>query len=108
MPCIYLMIDGKLPGATTNGGDEGNEDSDEEEPGFTEIRFVPPENGTCTLEDLYSALSRGQSLHPDPNDMSDDSEGEQEEDDYETGEPRNCSNGNGNHNQFEDQDEMDE
>ncbi|KAK7489325.1 hypothetical protein BaRGS_00019433 [Batillaria attramentaria] len=69
--CLYLMIDGKLP--------------------VTEIRFIPSDK--AALEAMYSAMSACQALHPDPEDV--DSEDDGEFDDYEEEEEGAEHGGNG-------------
>lgn len=80
-PCIYLMIDVELErpeGSADNNGDSS--DSDEEEAGMTEIRFVPTDQ--MALEPMYKALNDCQVLHPNPEDgQSDEEVGEEDNED---------------------------
>lgn len=79
--CLYLMIDGKLPGAEGDKADNSSDEEDDGESKVTEIRFIPSDK--AALEPMYSAMSACQALHPDPEDVDSD---DGEFDDYEEGE----------------------
>jgi len=84
--CIYLMMDQRCdypPEAiAANGNGNGNgrlsiEDDDEgtcedEEPEMTEIWFVPTDENT--IENIFDAMKQCQSLHPDPEQFSEEEE----------------------------------
>ncbi|PVD19064.1 hypothetical protein C0Q70_21623 [Pomacea canaliculata] len=76
--CLYLMIDGKLPGAEEEKEASSSEDEDSESK-ITEMRFIPADKDA--LESMYKAMSACQALHPDPEDI--DSEEEEEKYAYE-------------------------
>jgi nucleotide-sensitive chloride channel 1A len=65
--CVYLMLDTKLE-ESDDGQRDGNsdEDSDDEEKNFTEVRFIPEDKSV--LDALFHSMSDCQALHPDPND----------------------------------------
>lgn len=59
--CLYLMVD-----SDEEAHDEGGSDSEEEQGGPYEVRFVPQDKGTLDL--LYKSMCDCQKLHPDPQD----------------------------------------
>jgi len=69
--CVYLMLDTKLedPDETNRDG-HSDEDSDDEEKNFTEVRFIPDDKSV--LDALFHSMSDCQALHPDPNDTNSD------------------------------------
>lgn len=78
--CLYLIIDVRLvdsegtPNSTPNASDD-DEDGQSDQ-GMTEIRFVPEDK--TALEPMFRAMSACQALHPDPADISDLEEEEEE------------------------------
>ncbi|XP_013145669.1 PREDICTED: methylosome subunit pICln [Papilio polytes] len=96
-PALYMVLNYelRLPELTAQSSDGGDDDDDfdvDDQP-ITQLRFVPQDEGD--LQQLYSAMSQGQSLHPDPTDEVDDdpyldgedfNEGEEEFEDAEESE----------------------
>ncbi|XP_013178426.1 PREDICTED: methylosome subunit pICln isoform X2 [Papilio xuthus] len=71
---LYMVLNYelRLPELTTQSGDAGDDDDDfdvDDQP-ITQLRFIPQDEGD--LQQMYSAMSQGQSLHPDPTDEVDD------------------------------------
>ncbi|KAL8588276.1 hypothetical protein ACOMHN_008579 [Nucella lapillus] len=74
--CLYLMVDGKLPGEESDSDEDDDEEEggdDDSDAGLTEIRFVPEDKNM--LEPLFAAMSDCQALHPDPEDVDSEEEG---------------------------------
>ncbi|XP_026324509.1 methylosome subunit pICln [Hyposmocoma kahamanoa] len=73
---LYMVLNYELrlpePSAQQQGGGDANEDDDfdpDNQP-ITQLRFIP--QNEADLQAMYSAMSHGQSLHPDPADEVDD------------------------------------
>lgn len=60
-------------------GDEAEDESEDSETTWTEIRFVPEDKGV--LDAMFHAMSECQALHPDPDDSATD-EDEEDDDDH--------------------------
>lgn len=103
-PALYLVLNYelRLPELIneTGGGDaneaDDDEDFDADDHPITQIRFIPQNEND--LQAMYSAMSQGQSLHPDPTDEVDDDdpymdgeEFEEGEDEFEDAEESNLS-----------------
>ncbi|KAM3968975.1 chloride nucleotide-sensitive channel icln [Aphomia sociella] len=92
-PALYMVLNYELriPGLAqpSGGGDTNDDDDDDDEydaddQPITQLRFVPQSEGD--LQAMYSAMSQGQSLHPDPADEVDDDEPYMDgEEDYDDG-----------------------
>lgn len=72
--CLYLQVEGKLID-DDQGSNSSSENDDVDDMPVTEVRFVPDDKGA--LEAMYTALSHCQTLHPDPEDIDSDEEGEE-------------------------------
>lgn len=72
--CLYLMIDTNIEEPEPCEDD----DSEESDPGLTEIRFVPDDKGM--LDAMFSAMSACQALNPDPQESFSEDEDEAFED----------------------------
>lgn len=73
--CVYCQID---------GGADGGEAYDEDDPATAHAYFVPSEG--ASVEDVYGAMSEGAMLNPDSEDEDEDEayyEGEEDEDEDE-------------------------
>ncbi|CAG5059948.1 unnamed protein product [Parnassius apollo] len=73
-PALYMVLNYelRLPELSQQTNDAGDEDDDfdvDDQP-ITQLRFIPQNEGD--LQAMYSAMSQGQSLHPDPADEVDD------------------------------------
>ncbi|XP_023938309.2 methylosome subunit pICln [Bicyclus anynana] len=79
-PALYMVLNYelRLPELTQQGGgDAQNDEDDDEDDDFdadthpiTQLRFIP--QNEADLNPMYSAMSQGQGLHPDPADEVDD------------------------------------
>jgi len=73
---LYLMIDVRLvepestPTPTSTPETSEDESDDPDDPGMTEIRFVP--DNAANLQDIFKAMSDCQMLHPDPEEEGED------------------------------------
>jgi len=82
---IYLMIDVRLvdhestPTPTSTPETSEDESDDPDDPGMTEIRFVP--DNVAKLQDIFKAMSDCQMLHPDPEDENEDEDDDDLQDD---------------------------
>ncbi|VVC94527.1 methylosome subunit pICln [Leptidea sinapis] len=78
---LRLAMD--LPSGDAPASHEDDEFDANDEP-ITQLRFIPPNDNDLQL--MYSAMSQGQALHPDPHDIEDEDpyvDGEDLEDDEE-------------------------
>ncbi|XP_052748007.1 methylosome subunit pICln isoform X1 [Galleria mellonella] len=77
-PALYMVLNyelriPELAQPATGGGDTNEDDDDEfdaDDQPITQLRFVPQSEGD--LQAMYSAMSQGQALHPDPTDEVDE------------------------------------
>lgn len=85
-PALYMVLNYELKLPELNQPQAQNEDDDDEDfdadnHPITQLRFIP-QNET-DLSPMYSAMSQGQALHPDPADEVDDENYMDGEDFYE-------------------------
>ncbi|GBP06416.1 Methylosome subunit pICln [Eumeta japonica] len=74
-PALYMILnyDLRVPGLNSEQSgqdDDIDDDFDPEETPITQLRFVP--QNEADLQTMYSAMSQGQSLHPDAADVEED------------------------------------
>ncbi|XP_068624440.1 methylosome subunit pICln-like isoform X2 [Battus philenor] len=74
-PALYMVLNYELrvPELNQSAGDAGDDDDDDydaDDQPITQLRFIP--QNEADLQQMYSAMSQGQSLHPDPADEVDD------------------------------------
>eukprot|EP00095_Tigriopus_kingsejongensis_P004118 snap_masked-scaffold122_size333723-processed-gene-2.15 protein:Tk04118 transcript:snap_masked-scaffold122_size333723-processed-gene-2.15-mRNA-1 annotation:"methylosome subunit picln" len=69
--CLYLIIDVRLVESegTPNSTPNDSDDDAQSDQGMTEIRFVPEDK--TSLDPMFKAMAECQTLHPDPDDVSD-------------------------------------
>ncbi|CAH0403641.1 unnamed protein product [Chilo suppressalis] len=90
-PALYMVLNYelRLPELTgqSGGGDSNSQDDDDfdaEDQPITQLRFVP--QSESELQAMYSAMSQGQSLHPDPADEVDDEDNYLDGEEFDDGE----------------------
>ncbi|XP_013199204.1 methylosome subunit pICln [Amyelois transitella] len=91
-PALYMVLNYELrvPEFTQQSGSgDANEDDDDEEfdaddQPITQLRFIPQNEGD--LQAMYSAMSEGQSLHPDPADEVDEDDPYMDGEEFDEGE----------------------
>ncbi|KAG6464830.1 hypothetical protein O3G_MSEX014754 [Manduca sexta] len=74
-PALYMVLNYelRLPELSQGAGDAPEDDDDDfdaDEHPITQLRFIPQNEND--LQAMYSAMSQGQALHPDPADEVDD------------------------------------
>ncbi|XP_059047919.1 methylosome subunit pICln [Achroia grisella] len=74
-PALYMVLNYELRVpelAQPSGGGDASEDDefDADDQPITQLRFIPQNEGE--LQAMYSAMSQGQTLHPDPTDEVDE------------------------------------
>ncbi|XP_045507781.1 methylosome subunit pICln [Colias croceus] len=76
-PALYMVLNYelRLPQNQSGGGDTSDSQNDDEEfdaddQPITQLRFIPANEHD--LQPMYSAMSQGQALHPDPQDVDDE------------------------------------
>ncbi|XP_076435597.1 methylosome subunit pICln-like [Babylonia areolata] len=84
--CLYVMVDGKLPGEECASEEEeeeeeGGEGDNDSEPDLSEVRLIPADKNM--LEPMFTAMSDCQALHPDPEDVDSEDELYHEEEEEE-------------------------
>ncbi|XP_062870208.1 methylosome subunit pICln-like isoform X2 [Trichomycterus rosablanca] len=67
--------DGSSDNDEAAADDDDSDDDDDDASVFTEIRFVP--GNKASLEQMFSAMSECQALHPDPDDSDSDFDGDE-------------------------------
>ncbi|KAJ0170439.1 hypothetical protein K1T71_013810 [Dendrolimus kikuchii] len=89
-PALYMLLNYelRLPELTQQSGSgDANEDDDDdfdaEEQPVTQLRFVPQNEND--LQAMYSAMTQGQSLHPDPTDEVDEDDNYMDGEEFEEG-----------------------
>lgn len=88
-PALYMVLNYELRlpelGIVGGSGDanEDDDDFDAEETPITQLRFLPQSEND--LQPLYSAMSQGQALHPDPQDEVDDEDSYMDGEEFDEG-----------------------
>ena len=91
-PALYLVLNYelRLPELSSESGSgdanepDDDEDFDADDQPITQLRFVPQNEND--LQAIYSAMSQGQSLHPDPTDEVDDDDPYMDGEEFDEGE----------------------